>query len=1261
MKKVFITIIAMLLPMLAIGQVLLYENDFTTAREFTGWSQFDDIQTDGKVELTADGLAITVGIQTGQLWQPQVMVIPDGSFNLDEGGDYQVVVTAKFPGAGTLQMNMGTWSANDQALFSVGASNNFQTIVCEFPNWSVDANGAHLLFQCGDFRGTTILKKIQVFKLESGLNYNYNTVDKTAEVISRAGVKYYGNVVIPSKVIYAGIEYSVTKIGSSAFEGCIDMTSVTIPSSVTTIGGAAFYYCTGLTTVDIPNGVKTIGEGAFSKCGGLTSVTIPGSVTSIGKNAFFQCYGITQITSGIENPFAIDDGVFPSSVYTNASLLVPSGKKSVYQNIAGWKRFQNIVEPGVAVKEFEAYGIRYLIGENNTVSVTSKTGKYTGAVVISSQVTYNGKNYTVTSIGSSAFEGCTGMTSVTIPSSVTTIGGAAFYMCTGLTTVDIPNGVKTIGEGAFSKCESLTSVTIPGSVTSIGKNAFFQCYGLTQITSGIENPFAIDDGVFPTSVYNNASLLVPSGRKSAYQNTAGWKRFLNIIDPSVVVKEFEDNGIRYLIGENNTVSVTSKTEKYTGAVSIPSQVYYGGNNYTVTSISSSAFEGCIDITSVIIPSSVTTIGDAAFYMCTGLTTVDIPNGVKTIGEGAFSKCEGLTSVTIPGSVTSIGKNAFFQCYGLTQITSGIENPFAIDDGVFPTSVYNNASLLVPSGRKSAYQNTAGWKRFQNIIDPSVVGKEFEDNGIRYLIGENNTVSVISKTEKYAGAISIPSQVYFDGNNYTVISIGSSAFEGCTDMTSVTIPSSVTTIGGAAFYYCIGMITVDIPNGVKTIGEGAFSKCEGLTLVTIPGSVTSIGKNAFFQCYGLTQITSGIENPFAIDDGVFPTSVYNNTPLLVPSGKMSAYQNTAGWKRFQNIVEVLFSIDGITYQGSKSEKNLVVKSVDTSKTWMEIPASVIYDGITYQVTGINNDVFKGNSMAALIWNVEAVLPINAFSTSIGSNFLLYVKSSSYAPSSVKNVVADGTAQTILLSDDGGQFYCPQAFTARSISYTHNYSMETGGNGKGWESLALPFSVQKISHNTRGEIVPFALYSSGSSQKPFWLAKFSGNEFERTSAIEANEPYIIAMPNNKNYRNDYNLAGEVTFSAENAAVPKTPAFGGAFVPAFTPVTMSSSVKALNNISYTGGYDPGSCFIPNLRDVHPFEAYMTGNSSRGIIEINYDNGTTDMFDILFSTDDGEEVTIYTLGGLQVSHTTQRDFDAVWQQLPKGIYLVNGNKRIR
>ena len=164
MKKVFITIISMLLPLLAMGQTLLYENDFTGITEFTGWFQFDDSQTDGKVEVNPDGVAITVGKQTGQFWQPQVMVVPDGSFDLKEGGKYTVFVTAKFPTDGTLQINMGSWSANDLAQFPITATGDFQEIFCVFEDYSVDAEGAHLLFQCGDFKGTTILKKIEIYE-----------------------------------------------------------------------------------------------------------------------------------------------------------------------------------------------------------------------------------------------------------------------------------------------------------------------------------------------------------------------------------------------------------------------------------------------------------------------------------------------------------------------------------------------------------------------------------------------------------------------------------------------------------------------------------------------------------------------------------------------------------------------------------------------------------------------------------------------------------------------------------------------------------------------------------------------------------------------------------------------------------------------------------------------------------------------------------------------------------------------------------------
>ena len=166
MKKFFTLVAMALMAVGANAQELIAEVDFTTATEFTGWNQFGDGQ-EGSVELKAgEGLAITVGSQTGQLWQPQTMVIPDGTFNLEEDGNYKVVVEAKFPTAGELQINMGTWASNDQTTVDVPASDDFQTVEIEFPGFAYTLEGCHLLFQNGDFLGTTIVKSIKIIDLD---------------------------------------------------------------------------------------------------------------------------------------------------------------------------------------------------------------------------------------------------------------------------------------------------------------------------------------------------------------------------------------------------------------------------------------------------------------------------------------------------------------------------------------------------------------------------------------------------------------------------------------------------------------------------------------------------------------------------------------------------------------------------------------------------------------------------------------------------------------------------------------------------------------------------------------------------------------------------------------------------------------------------------------------------------------------------------------------------------------------------------------
>ena len=723
---------------------------------------------------------------------------------------------------------------------------------------------------------------------------------------------------------------------------------------------------------------------------------------------------------------------------------------------------------------------------------------------------------------------------------------------------------------------------------------------------------------------------------------------------------------------------------YSGNIIIPESVEYEGKKYSVTCIEGYAFKVC-SLSSITIPSSIKIICEEAFDECS-VTSVHItdlsawcrckmdfsdsnpnplsrahhlflngkeikdlviPEDVTSISNNVFYGCSGLISVTIPNSVTSIGNYAFSGCSGLYSIT-------------IPNSVTSIGS--------DAFSNT-GWYNNQpdGLVYAGKVAYKYKGT-----MPDNSSITIQDGTVGIAGSafffcsgmvsVTIPN---------SVTSIGGGAFWGCSGLTSVNLPSSVTSIESAVFYHCYGLKSVNIPNSATSIGDYAFWECN-IASVIIPNSVTSIGENAFGDGNLMQSIVSEIMNPFEISENTFNGINYAYSTLIVPSGTKSLYQSTAGWNKFQNIVEyssdeVNYTFNGVTYEGTKSTKSVEVKSVDQDLMSVEIPATVSYDGMIYQVTGVADNAFDGSSMAALIWNVEKVLPNNALSNAaIGSNFLLYVKSASYAPSTVKNVVVNGSASSVLLSDDGGKFYCPEQFKANSISYTHYYSMETGGNGKGWETLALPFDVQKISHSTRGEIIPFAAYKSGLSQKPFWLANFTVSGFRRSSAIMANEPYIIAMPNSSNYNNNYNLAGGVTFSSEDIIIPKTPTFNGTFLPAFTTVPKASNVYALNvnnrNVTYSGTYDAGSRFISNLRDVRPFEAYMTSSSStRSVIEINFDDGMTDIDDIQLTADEDQEITIHTLSGQEVARTILRDFDQIWNSLPMGVYIVNGKKWIK
>ena len=401
-------------------------------------------------------------------------------------------------------------------------------------------------------------------------------------------------------------------------------------------------------------------------------------------------------------------------------------------------------------------------------TVIESSDKYSGSIRIPESVKSVGIKYSVTSIGPSAFSGCSGLTSVTIPNSVTSIGGGAFYGCSGLTSVTIGNSVTSIGGNAFDGCSGLTSVTIPNSVKSIG--------------------------------------------------------------------------------------------------------YY-------------AFDGCSRLTSVTIGNSVTSIKMGAFNGCSGLTSVTIPNSVTSIENSAFAGCSALTSVTIGNGVESIGQLAFAICSELLDVYCYAKNvPTTLESNAFESSPIGNATLHVPAGSIESYRKTEPWSGFKNIVAIST-----QINGIWYVLNAETTqATVVAKSSgKYSGSIVIPESVTHESTTYSVTSIGDNAFDGCTGLTSVTIPNSVTSIGLDAFEGCTGLTSVTIPYSVTSIGGGAFEDCSGLTSIVveegntfydsrnncnaiietasnslicgcntsiIPNGVTSIGEYAFYACSGLTSVT-----------------------------------------------------------------------------------------------------------------------------------------------------------------------------------------------------------------------------------------------------------------------------------------------------------------------------------------------------------------------------------------------------------------------
>ena len=612
--------------------------------------------------------------------------------------------------------------------------------------------------------------------------------------------------------------------------------------------------------------------------------------------------------------------------------------------------------------DFAVDGIYYNITDatNKTVKVTYRgtsyseySNEYTGSVVIPESVTYNGATYSVTSIGSSAFSYCSGLTSVTIPNSVTSIGNPAFYGCTGLTSVEIPNSVTSIGSNAFRKCTGLKTV-----------------YNFSNFTfsKGSSNDGYI--AYYADKVYN-----LPNGSKEG---------------DFIFGKPNDVNTLLYYLGNDEELTLPADCK---------------GENYV---IGTDVFKDNTTITSVEIPSSVTSIGHNAFSGCTGLKTIynfsnltfskgssnngyvayyagkvyNAPNGfidgdfiwyeneygmtlagylgnatglalpadyngksVTSIGDDAFEHCTGLTSITIPNSVTYIGNQAFYNCSELNEVhisdlTAWCNISFGSSNAnplYYAKKLYLNDELIteltIPNSvrniRNYAFYNCGGLTSIEIPNSVTSIGNAAFEN-----CSELKTVYNFSNLTFSEGSSSNGYVAYYATK---VINAPNAVIDG--DY----IWCNLNGVNTLAYY--LGedeelVLPVDYNGEIYVIGDDAFNGCTGLRSIEIPNSVTSIGDEAFSGCTGLEKVCiNDLAAWYGIDFGsadanplYYAKNLYLNgellTELSIPAEiaevKDYAFYNCKGVTNI-DIVNGIKSIGNSAFYGCNNLETLYISN------------------------------------------------------------------------------------------------------------------------------------------------------------------------------------------------------------------------------------------------------------------------------------------------------------------------------------------------
>ena len=637
----------------------------------------------------------------------------------------------------------------------------------------------------------------------------------------------------------------------------------------------------------------------------------------------------------------------------------------------------------IEVKNADGVTIYYnYINDKTELAVTyrgssslSYLNRYIGSVVIPEMVTYNGSTYSVTSIGSSAFSRCDGLTSVIIPNSVTSIDDGAFYMCKGLTSVTIGNSVTSIGNSAFSGCSNLNSVTIGTGVLSIGSSAFSSPAKVIWLTNT------------PPSGYTNARGKV---------NYVANEQYTSLSSKTVypfLSSMFEVDGVKYVPvspSERTCDAIDCAYNESAENVHIGKTVTNQGISLTVKQIHPYALYGNEYVKDVEL-SLDGDIGDYSFYGCTALGSAKLSNG-GSIGNYAFYGCTALESVELSNS-GDIGNNAFASSNIASMLK--VNNSGNIGASAFASigGEYTATINCMGEIKASAFKNSKGLTSLELGNNVTQIGSDAFNGCTNLESAQINNQDTIRANAFYGctnlESAKINNQGAIEANAFqncssleTVIlgeqitSLGDNAFRGCSALQSIVIPDSVKTMGTYAFEGCGNLTSAKIGTGIETIGTYTFSGCSSLTDLQIGSNVSTIDTYAFNGCSALAEIEIP-QSVTSIGNNVFKGC--NSLKQVIMADEASELQlgSNGSSPLFADCpLDSVYIGRNISYSTSSSYgyspfyRNTSLRTVTITDAETEIPANEFYGctnlknvTIGNSVTSIGNYAFSGCSSLA----------------------------------------------------------------------------------------------------------------------------------------------------------------------------------------------------------------------------------------------------------------------------------------------------------